>query len=264
MGLNEYQASVLAYLLYMGETKASTLSKASGVPSSRIYDVLDELAKAGLIVVRPGRPTTYAPRSPEDVASALVSAGIRELKERLLLLEQRAKELVEAAKAIYLKGSKAREARPLLRIVGVGRPSLEETRKLYKSAAEEILIISKAFEYFPEVADALEEAAKRGVRVRIVLVSPDRLSEQSREKQSEIIRAVRDRLGDNVEIRFFPELPLRGCIVDPKSEGKALFLVEEPGIPLFLREAAITTHHNLVKALAIMFSLVWEKASPTP
>ena len=33
MGLNEYQSSVLAYLLFLGETKATALSKISEVPA---------------------------------------------------------------------------------------------------------------------------------------------------------------------------------------------------------------------------------------
>jgi len=52
MGLNDYQASALSHLLYLGETKAMTLSKASGVPNARIYGVLDELSQRGFITVR--------------------------------------------------------------------------------------------------------------------------------------------------------------------------------------------------------------------
>ena len=65
MGLNEYQASALAHLMYLGETKATTISKASGVPNARIYGVLDELSQKGLLIMRPGRPALYAPLSPE-------------------------------------------------------------------------------------------------------------------------------------------------------------------------------------------------------
>jgi len=261
MGLNEYQASALTYLIYLGEAKATMLSRACGVPSSRIYDVLDELAKKGLVVVKPGRPVRYSARSPEDIASALVSEGIRELRERLAGLQARAKELSKLAQEIYKAGSVGMETMPLLRIVSVGSTSLEETRRLYESASQEILIISKAFEYFPEVSDALKGAVERGVKVKLILMDPSLLPEESRAKQAEILKALREQLGDGVEIRFFNEhLPLRGCIVDPGGDGKALFLVEEPGIPLFLREAAITTHYNLVNGLALLFKLLWEKA----
>ena len=263
MGLNEYQASALTYLIYLGEAKATMLSRACGVPSSRIYDVLDELAKKGLVVVKPGRPVCYSARSPEDIASALVSEGIKELKERLADLQARAKEFSELAREIYKAGSVGMETTPLLRIVSVGSTSLEETRRLYESASQEILIISKAFEYFPEVSDALRGAVDRGVKVKLVLMDPSLLPEESRAKQAEILKALREQLGNGIEVRFFNEhLPLRGCIIDPEGDGKALFLVEEPGIPLFLREAAITTHYNLVNALALLFKLVWERSRP--
>ena len=263
MGLNEYQASALAFLIYLGEVKATVLSRACGVPSSRIYDVLDDLARRGLVVVKPGRPVRYSARNPEDIAAALVSQGIKELKERLVDLEERAGEFVEVAKQVYMAGSQRAETTPLLRIVSVGFTSLEETRRLYGLAREEILILSKAFEYYPEVADALRAAAGRGVRIRLVLVDPGLLPEEGRAVQTKILESARGELGEAFEARFFPEhLPLRGCIIDPGKDGKALFLVEEPGIPLFLREAAITMHHNLVNALALMFKLIWERAHP--
>ena len=262
MGLNEYQASALTYILYLGEVKASTLSKVSGVPSSRIYNILDELVRIGLITVKPGRPATYSPRNPEDVAGALISSGIRELKERLSALERYAKEFVESSRDIYLKGAKREVAAPLLRVVSVGDVSLEETRKMYTTAKREIMVISKVFEYLPKVFEELSDAVKRGVKVRVILLDPSRLQEESRRVQEENLAMMEKEFGDRLEVRFFPDLPLRGCIIDPEGNGCALFLVEEPGVPLFLREAAITTHHNLVRALSLMFELMWEKSEP--
>jgi len=61
MGLNEYQAPVMFHLLLLEETEATVLSKASGVPSARIYDVLNDLAKMGLLTKKPGRPSLYKP-----------------------------------------------------------------------------------------------------------------------------------------------------------------------------------------------------------
>ena len=88
MGLNEYQSSALVYLLLLGETKATTLSKTSKVPSARIYGVLDQLAKMGLVSVRPGRPVLYSPRPPEDIASSLVSLSMSGLKQKLRTFPQ--------------------------------------------------------------------------------------------------------------------------------------------------------------------------------
>jgi len=258
MGLNEYQASALAYLLLLGETKATTLSKTSKVPSARVYGVLDQLAKMGLVNTRPGRPVLYSPRPPEDIASALVSLSMSELKEKLRTVEGYAKDLVETGKKVYLKGEKGAPRVPLLRIVSVGEVSLEETKRLYEAAENEIQILSRALEYFPEVADKLGQAMRRGVSLKIILLKPDLLKPEDRKKQAKALEEIQKVLGDKVEIRFTDDIPIRGCIVDPKEGGKALFLVEDPGVPFFFREAAITSHQSVVRGLALMYSLLWK------
>lgn len=258
MGLNEYQASALAYLLLLGETKATTLSKTSKVPSARIYDVLDKLAKMGLVNTRPGRPVLYSPRPPEDIAGSLISLSMGELKRKLRTLEDYSKKLVEASKKVYLKGEKGVPRIPLLRIVSVGEVSLDETRKLYGAAKEEIQILSRAMEYFSEVADKLREAITRGVSLKIVLMKPNILEPDDRKKQAKTLEKINETLRDGIEIRFTDKIPIRGCIVDPKIGGKALFLVEDPGVPFFLREAAITSHQSVVRGLALMYSLLWK------
>ena len=258
MGLNEYQASALAYLILLGETKPTTLSKTSKVPSARIYGVLDQLAKLGLVTMRPGRPVLYSPRPIEDIAGSLVSWSMGELKQKLRILEDYAKDFVETGKRVYLKGKKGVPRVPLLRIVSVGEVSLDETRKMYDTAKKEILILSRAMEYFSEVADRLKEPLKRGVSLKILLVDPNILAPEDREKQAKILTDIEDTLGSGVEIRFTEETPIRGCIIDPEIGGKALFLVEDPGVPFFLREAAITSHQSVVRGLALMYSLLWK------
>jgi len=257
MGLNEYQASALAYLLLLGETKATILSKTSKVPSARIYGVLDQLSKMGLVSIRPGRPALYSPRPPEDIASALVSVSMNELKQKLRTLEEYARDLIKTSSRIYLKGEKGVPRVPLLRIVSVGEVSLEESKKLYDSAQNEIQILSRAMEYFPEVVDELKHATKRNVSLKVILMSPNSLEPEDREKQAKILENINEALEKRVEIRFTEEMPIRGCIVDPEKGGKALFLVEDPGVPFFLREAAITSHESVVRGLALMYNLLW-------
>jgi len=258
MSLNEYQASALAYLLLLGETKATTLSKASKVPSARVYGVLGQLAKMGLVNIRPGRPALYSPRPPEDIAGSLVSLSMIELKEKLKTLEDYAKDLVETGKKLYLKGEKGVPRVPLLRIVSVGEVSLDETKRLYDAAENEIQILSRAMEYFPEVADKLRQTVKRGVSLKIILMKPSMMEPEDRKKQAKILEKINEVLGNRVEIRFTDEIPIRSCIVDPKTGGKALFLVEDPGVPFFLREAAITSHQSVVRGLGLMYSLLWK------
>ena len=264
MGLNEYQASALAHLLLLGETKATTLSKTSKVPSARIYGILDQLAKMGLVNIRPGRPVLYSPRPLEDIASSLVSLSMNELKQKLRTLEDYARDLVETGKKFYLKGEKGIAKVPLLRIVSVGEVSLNETKKLYDTAEKEIQILSRAMEYFPEVAENIMEALNRRVSLKIILMESSLLEPEDRKKQAEILERINDVLEGEVEVRFTDEIPLRGCIIDPEIGGKALFLVEDPGVPFFLREAAITSHQGVVRGLALMYDLLWKHKTTKP
>ena len=264
MGLNEYQASALSHLLYLGETKAATLSKASGVPHARIYGVLDELSKMGLVTVRPGRPALYSPMTPADISSALIADAREEIRQKLNVIEEYSEDFASSAEEIFLKARKVDTRVPLLRIVSVGDVSLDETRKLYQGAKETIMIMTRAMEYFDDVTEELKGAMARGVSVKILMMSEEKLSESDRRKRNEVIRRIRETLEDSVEIRVSDEVILRGCIVDSASEGRALFLVEEVGVPFFLREAAITTHPGVVKGLASMFELNWQFNTSTP
>jgi hypothetical protein len=89
-------------------------------------------------------------------------------------------------------------------------------------------------------------------------MKPNMLEPDDRRKQAKMLEKINETLRDGIEIRFTDEIPIRGCIVDPKIGGKALFLVEDLGVPFFLREAAITSHQSVVKGLALMYSLLWK------
>ncbi len=257
MGLNEYQASALAHLMYLGETKATTLSKASGVPNARIYGVLDELSQKGLIIIRPGRPALYAPLTPQEIADALITASREEIRKELSVIESYRGAFEAVSDKVFMKAGTAEQRTNLIRIVGVGDVSLEETKKLYKHADKTLLISTRAMEYFDHVKDELVDAAEKGVDIRILMRKPKSLSDDDASKQEQNLEALRNLLSNRVQIRFSDTVEIRGCIIDPNSSGRALFLVEEEGVPLFLREAALTAHPGVAKALGSMFDLKW-------
>ena len=50
-GLNLYEAKAYASLLKIGTSNAYKISKESGIPRARIYDVLESITKRGLAMV---------------------------------------------------------------------------------------------------------------------------------------------------------------------------------------------------------------------
>jgi len=63
-GLTEYEIRSYASLLEIGPATASELSEASGVPYSKIYEVLGSLEKKGWTEMEHGRPSKYYPKPP--------------------------------------------------------------------------------------------------------------------------------------------------------------------------------------------------------
>ena len=66
VGLTGYEIKTFTSLLKTGELTASNLSQQSGVPYSKIYEVLSSLEEKGWIGSDESRPTKYFPKSPNS------------------------------------------------------------------------------------------------------------------------------------------------------------------------------------------------------
>ncbi len=263
LGLKEYPAKALAHLLELGESKAPELSSASGVPKARIYGVLSELADRGLVEVKPGRPTKYRPRPPDEIIQRVIQDRKSRVEEEI----ERIKGLREDFESIFrplYESTTERTREPLLRIVSAGEPSEEETKLMYREAKKEINVVSRAMVWLPEVKKTLERALKRGVKAKVLLLSPGRLGKEDKSLQEKTLDVLKKGL-PQVQVRFSDFLlPLRGSIVDPSydySSGKAMFVVEERGVPFSLRDAAVTENPSLVAGMKRYFDLIWKHES---
>jgi hypothetical protein len=115
-------------------------------------------------------------------------------------------------------------------------------------------------EWLPKVKKTLKKALERGVGVKVLLLSPKHLEKKSIFLQKKTLKLLKEDLPE-VQVRFSNFiLPLRGSIIDPSydySSGKAMFLVEEKGVPFPLRDAAVTENPSLVAGMKRYFDLIW-------
>lgn len=75
LGLTSYEIRVYLSLLEAGSMTAADISKKSGVPYSKIYEVLNTLEEKGWLESDSSRPQNFFPKSP---ASALESMKLRQ------------------------------------------------------------------------------------------------------------------------------------------------------------------------------------------
>jgi len=69
IGLTDYEISIYLTLISKGPMDARELSESSGVPYSRIYNILTQLEKEKMFILREEntRPSTYFAKSPDEV-----------------------------------------------------------------------------------------------------------------------------------------------------------------------------------------------------
>jgi HTH-type transcriptional regulator, sugar sensing transcriptional regulator len=71
LGLTEYEAKAYATLVGVGEATAREVHELSGVPRTRIYDILRELENKGFVEFVQGSPTYYRAVEPDRVMERL-------------------------------------------------------------------------------------------------------------------------------------------------------------------------------------------------
>ena len=84
LGLTSYEIKVYLSLLEAGSMTASNISKKSGVPYSKIYEVLNSLEDKGWLESDSSRPQKFFPKSPLTAVEAMkmrIESSIRDSKK---------------------------------------------------------------------------------------------------------------------------------------------------------------------------------------
>lgn len=256
LGFTEYQAKVYAGMLAISEAKASELIDLVDVPKARIYQILDELLEMGVIRKKPGKPLRYTALPPAEGLDNMLEWKREKSEKELSLLKESKEHLIEDLRELTnLDVGRASAKKGFMEITPAGEISEVETKKAYRAAGKEILILTGVFEYLPRVLSEIEKAVQRGIRVKILFLNPRELSPMSDKIQEEIIGVIKGI--ETIEFRFCDSMPLRGTIVDSRM---AIFSVDERKHLPFRKEIGITENDNMAKALNIYFEAMWEKA----
>ncbi len=195
-GLNLYERQAYDALLRGGALSAHLIAKKSGVPSGKIYPVLEALISKKFISSHNGRPRMFVAVSPEVVFRSVIS----EKKKEVTVLENHAQQL--AAMYTVLKPTKP-----------VKEEELVETYFGHATAfSRSIILHSQSKMYWKTISrltlqkehlDACSAAVLRGVKI-LALTSVQ-------ETTPERVREWRKR---GIEVRFLSEIPFRVSVYD--------------------------------------------------
>jgi HTH-type transcriptional regulator, sugar sensing transcriptional regulator len=152
LNFTEYEAKAYLTLLEESPLTGYAVAKNSGVPRSKIYEVLDSLAIRGDILVSPGNTPQYTPVP----AKELIKNRRREAEENF--------ELAEKSLAEFERSANDREN--IWNITG--RNEILDKVKACISSATKRILLEVWNEEFEELDSVLRQAAKRGVNVTII------------------------------------------------------------------------------------------------
>jgi predicted transcriptional regulator len=153
-GFSEYEARAYVALLGKNPASAYEVARSSGIPTSKIYEVISRLAEKGVVSVLDGKKGTknYIPMEPSEFLEDLRS---------------RTEATLEGLKGALSGASRGDpDVSCIWNISGYGH-LMDKARRII-SGAGETLLLSIWEEEAGALRDVLDEAGQRGVRIAAV------------------------------------------------------------------------------------------------
>ena len=254
LGLTEYESRAYIGLLSLGATDARALCSSSGVPSSKIYSIMEKFELLGLLEIQQSKPARFKAIEPSIGIDRLVKAREREIlsmKDALPLLHSE-------LDTLYFNALNKTEGqnKPFFNLQFGMRDHIQKHLVHLADAR------SETFSYF-------ENTCLHGARIYGHKVKQDIISNISANKvSSKVLFGVQDQkmiegftkgLPDysNIELKMTKTIHAPFHVIDKKS---AVVVVDNP---LFSKGRIASLHiidKNLSRELHEGYKTLWESA----
>ena len=157
MGMTYYGAKAYHTLIKTGTSNPTTIAEKSGVPRTKIYEVLNKLEKDNWILIEKTRPATVKPRYPREV-----------IEEHKSYMNSQLDKISSELSMIY--DNVLENETPMIKVVHSSEKIIQITEHLIENAKNKIILMGSL--YLPYGVDVFKEqlskAKQRGVNVRII------------------------------------------------------------------------------------------------
>lgn len=159
-GFTDYEAKAYYALLLLGHSKAREISKISGVPQSKIYEVLERLLEKNLVEVYTIRPKEFKAVSPAIVLKNFIEEEekrIRETKEKVGKLISSLNSInTEVFDGIWASTEKG------------WKTFMDKVCEMFGRAEKYIFVMSKYFSWSSKLANMVKLCIKKGIKIRTI------------------------------------------------------------------------------------------------
>ncbi len=167
-GLSEYESRAYLVLTMYGVSAASFVSERTRIPSSKVYDVLNSLKIKGLVEVAQAKPKKFRAIDPKYALSGIAEKrelAAKQLKDKTLDIINKL-EPPEENDLSHIWSSAGRKI------------FFNKGSELLKKANEYVMATTSNFSRSAYLDEAILDAAKRGVKIKILGTS--KLTKDSR------------------------------------------------------------------------------------
>lgn len=209
IGLNKYERSVYLTVLKERDLEASKLSQLSRVPIGKIYEILKDLNKYGLVEIQSSRPRKYRIVDPKIAFELMYKRREEEALNELKLLRESFDELERQLS----NGDSPKNVETIFWPDKFHDNELEETLNSFFEKIEHELCVVTPLKYKPGASEQYDDSisifskaylnlAQRGVHVKILDSYSQLLSSLRKLVNSIEDESVKSNFQKFVEIRF--------------------------------------------------------------
>jgi sugar-specific transcriptional regulator TrmB len=256
IGLTEYEAQAYFALVQGSQMSAEEVAAKAEIPLPRVYGVLDSLRDLGLIVILKGRPKKFEIVSPKEGFQHLLGIRRRSAEDSLQQLQQICGEVEQVLSPIFWREHLRIRPEDLLEALESLATAETRTKEIIREARHTLDIFTDIFSWFGEVEADLATAAKRGLKVR-VLMNKEHPSTRATVQE---LQAFKIAVRQPRDLRF----PVRGTLADG---SKVVFLIwaapegNKQG-PKYVYRPSFSANEGIVAIFQHSFEFRWQQARP--
>lgn len=173
LGLSPYEAKAYVALVAHGLGDANTIAKTASIPRTSSYKILESLRSKGFAIATSGRPVIYKPESPEKIKKKYISE-LSIMFEKLEFLHE----------IVRTRG----EPQLVYTIMGKEKVLDKISELLDKATRTFVLSTPKFTELKDKLTKKMQNAIKRELQITILTAPLQKVPEQFKAKNVQIIR----------------------------------------------------------------------------
>ncbi|MDD5363648.1 MAG: helix-turn-helix domain-containing protein [Ignavibacteria bacterium] len=250
VGLTEYEAKVYTAMLKHDLLTALDLTKLSGVPRGRIYDIINQLIEKGFCITVPGTVKKFKADNPESAIKHLIE-------------EQKSKEniMLETARRLQERFN-SRKITPksldYINILTSKQSQIKKFQELEETSKDFILTFSKrpyatslaSMDDIIRFSEPQKAIIQKGIKSKGIYEA-----DEAHFKNFEKWIRYFSEIGE--EVRICEELPLKMLISDNST---VMLSLRNEGADKFNLLSMVVEHSDLTNALIKLFYFYWNKS----